>query len=601
MLCGADRMSYGELERRSGVLARHLRARGIGPESRVGICMDPSPQLPVAVLGVLRAGAAYVPLDPSHPAERLAWALADTSAALLLTQAHLAAGLAAHGVETLALDAGWEGIAREAAELPAAPPHPESLAYLIHTSGSTGTPKAVGVTHAGAANTLHSAADAFAFGPGDEMACLASHAFDIWLFEAIVPLLAGAAVRIVPRERVVNVDALVEELADATLLHAVPVLMRQLVQQVKATPRGVLPRLRRVFVGGDAVPPALLREMREAFPAAEPWVLYGPTEATVVCAVHPAAAAPEREMIGSPLPNARLYVCDRAGGPAPLGVPGELLVGGAGVARGYLDRPGLTAERFVPDSFGRAPGGRLYRTGDRARRLPGGELEFLGRVDRQVKVRGFRVEPGETEARLAALPGVKAAAVAAAADPAGGARLVAYVVADGDAAGAGGDLRQELRARLPEHMVPAIFVFLDALPLTATGKVDRRALPPPGAGPERGFVPPRTALEEVLAGVWAEVLKVERVGIRDGFFDLGGHSLLATQLVSRLRLLKLEVPIRVLFQSPTVEGMAREMVAAEAQPGQTERVAELVLRIRSLSPEARRQALRPTPAPGDGR
>ncbi|MET0397113.1 MAG: amino acid adenylation domain-containing protein [Longimicrobiaceae bacterium] len=596
VLCGADRVSYGELERRSRVLARHLRARGIGPEARVGICMDPSPQLPVAVLGVLRAGAAYVPLDPSHPTERLAWALADTSAALLLTQAHLAAGLAAHGVETLALDAGWEGITREAAELPAAPPHPESLAYLIHTSGSTGTPKAVCVTHRGAAHTLRSAADAFGFGPGDEMPVLASHAFDIWLFEALAPLLAGAAIRMVPRERVVNVDALVEELAGATLLHAVPALMRQLVQQVRATPHGVLPRMRRVFVGGDAVPPSLLREMREAFPAAEPWVLYGPTEATIVCAAHPASVVPEREMVGSPLAGARLYVCDRAGGPAPLGVPGELLVGGAGVGRGYLGRPELTSEKFVPDPFGGAPGARLYRTGDRARWLQGGVLEFLGRTDRQVKVRGFRVEPGETEARLAALPGVRAAAVVPAEDPAGGARLVAYVVVDGNAAAA--DLRQELRATLPEHMVPAAFVFLEALPLTPTGKVDRRALPPPGAGPERAYEPPKTALEDVLAGVWAEVLRVERVGIRDSFFDLGGHSLLATQLVSRLGMLKLEASIRLLFQAPTVEGMARGMVAAEATPGQTERVAAMVLRIRSLSSEARRQALRTTSAAG---
>jgi hypothetical protein len=343
--------------------------------------------------------------------------------------------------------------------------------------------------------------------------------------------------------------------------------------------------------------------------------MYGPTETTIYTTAHECApGVAEAPPIGRPVDGARVYVLDAWGEPAPIGVPGELYVGGAGVARGYLDRPALTAERFVPDRFGEEPGSRLYRTGDRVRWRASGEMEFLGRVDRQVKIRGFRVEPGEAEAALRAHSAVRAAAVVAREDAAvgvsGEVRLVAYVVPDREVvravepdAGTQDEpaeqgrltalLREHLRERLPEHLVPSRFVVLDALPVTPGGKLDERRLPAPdGTADDARYVAPRSRLEELLAGVWTEVLGVERVGVRDNFFDLGGHSLLATQVVSRLKAVKLEVPVRTIFQAPTVEGLAREMVAGEARPGQVEQVAALVLRLSALSPEARRQMLK---------
>ncbi|HEV3051742.1 MAG TPA: condensation domain-containing protein, partial [Longimicrobium sp.] len=368
-----------------------------------------------------------------------------------------------------------------------------------------------------------------------------------------LPLTSGGTVRLVDRERVLDVPALVEEIADATLVHAVPALMRQLVQAERETPR--LARLRRAFVGGDRVPADLLAEMRDVLPNAETHVLYGPTEGTILASTHlvPEAGMVEGHPIGRPLGNVRLYVCDVLGSPQPAGVPGELLIGGAGVARGYLGRAGLTAERFVPDSFSGEPGARLYRTGDRVRWSARGELEFLGRTDFQVKVRGFRIELGEIEAVLRQVPGVTDCVVVAREDVPGDRRLVAYVVGGVEA----DELREHLRGSLPEYMVPAAFVVLEALPLTPNGKLDRKALPAPEyASAEESYVAPRTPVEEVLAGIWAEVLRVERVGVHDNFFALGGHSLLAVTLVERMRRRGVRADIRALFLTPTVAELA---------------------------------------------
>jgi acyl-coenzyme A synthetase/AMP-(fatty) acid ligase len=447
----------------------------------------------------------------------------------------------------------------------------------------------VGVQHGSLANLAFAAREKFGFGPGDVVPCLASYAFDIWVFETLVPLAWGAAVRLVPRERVAEAESLLDEIADATALHAVPALMRQVT--AAARERGGLAGIRRAFVGGDAVPPDLLEEMRAAFPRAELHVLYGPTEATVLAASRRVGAEPPagRE-IGGPLPNVRAYVLDGAGEPAPAGTPGELCLGGAGVARSYLGRPALTAERWAPDPFSGDAGARLYRTGDRARWRADGTLEFLGRTDRQVKVRGFRIEPGEVEAVLCAQPGVREAVVLAREDAPGDARLVAYVVADRGAALDPGELRAALRAVLPEHMVPGAVVALDALPLTPTGKTDVAALPAPGAAAST-YAAPRSALEEVLAADWAAVLGVETVGIHDDFFALGGHSLLAAQLVARMRLLRVEVPVRRVFEAPTVARMA-EHVAASAKPGAAEAVARVLLRVRGMSAGEKQAALR---------
>jgi len=567
VIFGQEALTYRELNERADRRAHHLVHLGVGPEVRVGIALERGPEMVVGVLAVLKAGGAYVPLDPSYPRERLAWMLEDSGAHLVLTQAALADRFQGFAGEVVRIDETVPSYSSDFA--PACPPSPENLAYVIYTSGSTGRPKGVLVQHGSLANLLSATRETFGVGRGDVMPALASFAFDIWLFEALLPLTAGAAVRLVERERVLDVPALLEEVADATLLHAVPALMRQIAQAERETPR--LGRLRRAFVGGDRVPADLLAEMRASFTGAETHVLYGPTEGTVLATTHPVAAggAVEGHPIGKPLGNVRLYVCDPFGSPQPVGVPGELRIGGAGVARGYHGRADLTAEKFVPDPFGGAPGARPYRTGDRVRWLASGELEFLGRMDQQVKVRGFRIEPGEIEARLAEHPGVREAVVLAREDAPGQQRLVAYVVPEKEGADlAASALQTRLQEVLPEYMVPSAFVVLDGLPLTPNGKLDRRALPAPELTAEDGYVAPRTVTEEVLAGIWAEVLKVDRVGAGDGFFELGGHSLLATQVVSRARLaFGVEVPLKALFEAPTVAALAERVEALRGAGG----------------------------------
>ncbi len=571
VVSGADALTYAELESRSNRLARALRGMGVGPETRVALCVDRTPELLLAVLAVWKAGGAYVPLDPAYPRERLAFLLEDSGAAVVLSQAHLAEALPPHGAGTLRIDADRERIDRESAEPPAVELGPGHLAYVIYTSGSTGKPKGVRVEHGSLLHTLLAARDAFGFGPGDVMPALASVAFDIWLFESILPLLCGSRVRMVARERVVDVARLPDELADATLLHAVPALMREVVERVRASGVG-LPRLRRLFVGGDAVAPDLLDAMRRVFPAAETWVLYGPTEGAIMCAGHrlEGEETPGALLMGRPLGNASLYVLDRSGNPAPVGVPGELCIGGASVARDYLGRPELTAEMFVPDPFAADAGRRLYRAGDRARWGAGGLLEFLGRTDFQVKVRGFRIEPGEVEAAFARHPRVREAAVVVWEDRPGTRRLAAYVVPADGAVVTAAELTGWLGERLPEHMVPAALVVLDSLPRTVHGKLDRGALPAPDASSGTGYVAPRTPLEEVVAGAWAEVLGIERVGVADDFFALGGHSLLATRLISRVREASgVELPLRAVFEAPTVAelaGRVEAMLRADARP-----------------------------------
>jgi amino acid adenylation domain-containing protein len=437
----------------------------------------------------------------------------------------------------------------------------DHLAYVIYTSGSTGRPKGVLVQHGSLANLLAAARESFGVRPGDVMPALASFAFDIWLFEALLPLASGAAVRIVARERILDPRALAEEIADATLLHAVPALMRQVAQAERDAPR--LGRLRRAFVGGDLVPADLLAEMSEALPSAETSVLYGPTEGTILASTHtvPEDGMVEGHPIGRPFGNVRLYVCDALGGPQPVGVPGELLIGGAGVARGYHGRPELTAAQFVPDPFSAEPGARLYRTGDRVRRRADGSLEFVGRVDGQVKIRGFRIEPGEVEAALRRQEGVDDCVVVAREDRPGDRRLVAYLVGPADAEA----LRERLRRELPEYMVPAAFVALERLPLTPNGKLDRRALPAPEQkARDVSASLPRNELEERVAAAWREVLGVGEIGVDDNFFDLGGNSLLLARVFARLREVRGDLRIVDLFRHTTVEALAAHLGAAEA-------------------------------------
>jgi amino acid adenylation domain-containing protein len=599
-----EMVRFGDLDRAANRLAWHLRGLGVGRESRVALFLQRSPELVTALLAVWKAGGATVVLDPALPNERLAVLLADARPAVLVHSGAHGLDLPAAGARRLDLMGEGERIALRDEAAPPPLADASSLAYLIYTSGTTGTPKAVLVEHGSLVHTLDALVSQFAFGPGDRMPHVARFSFDISLFELLAPLLGGGACEILTEEEVLEPRRLLAALAQATRVHAVPSLMRQIAVQARENP---LPGLRTIFTGGDLVPPDLVAELLEVFPQAEIVVLYGPTEAAIVCSAWrvPRGGDGERSLIGRPLPGVRFLVLDRLGRIAPLGVPGELCAGGPGVARGYFHREELTAEKF----FAR-DGLRWYRTGDLVRWLPDGNLEFLGRTDGQVKIRGFRVEPGEVEAALALHPAVREAVVVARSDGRGEKRLVAYVVpeteppssraepralpwakesrpvgpenangvfggvvgpkvraslAQGNALGSDwgdwGDLperlREHLAARLPAYMIPSAFVILPDLPLTAHGKVDRGRLPEPQAVTRAAFEPPRTPTEERVAEVWREVLGLPQVGRQDDFFDLGGHSLLATQAMIRLReSTGVELPVRLVFQAPTLAEMA---------------------------------------------
>ncbi|HEY0606234.1 MAG TPA: amino acid adenylation domain-containing protein, partial [Herpetosiphonaceae bacterium] len=564
LICGPEQLSYAALDGRANQLAHYLQTLGVGPETRVALYLDRSLDLVVALLAVWKAGGAYVPIDPSYPAERVAFILDDAQPVVVLTQPHLEATLPASSAQLVRLDTEAATIAAQPVTPPVSGAGLTNLAYLIYTSGTTGTPTAVAVEHGQLLQVLHASQTTFGYQATDVQPWLASVAFDIAVFELVNPLIAGGTVVIQTQAQILDLPQLVADLHGWTLLHAVPSLLREIVEQAKhVTTPNAFAGLRRIWVGGDAVPPELLADTLSVFPQAELVVLYGPTEGTIICAcaVVDPLHLPTRQLIGRPLPNAQLRLYDVHGQLVPLGVAGELYLGGGSVTRGYLHRPELTAEKFVI-----IDGQRWYRTGDRARYLPDGTLEFLGRTDSQVKIRGYRIEVGEVEAVLAQHEAVREAVVLVRTDVPGDVRMVAYVVPQPEHIAGLGDLRDFLLNKLPAYMVPSAFVVLPALPLTPHGKVDRKALPAPEqthAEQDDRYVAPRTPVEDVLASIWADVLRRERVGILDSFFDLGGHSLLATQLISRIReAFQVELPLRSLFELPTVEGLAQQIVMA---------------------------------------
>jgi acyl-coenzyme A synthetase/AMP-(fatty) acid ligase/aryl carrier-like protein len=430
----------------------------------------------------------------------------------------------------------------------------------------------------------------------DRMAALASCAFDISLLEIVTPWLASACTLLVGRTAILDVDLLMEQLQDATILHTVPSLMRHLLASLAERGQKHFPKIRTLLIGGDAVSPDLLLEMRNMFPASSIRVLYGPTETSIICANQEIDRDMSRNtlMVGQPVSNMRLYVLDRQMLPAPKGAKGELYIGGYGVARGYLDRPALTAEKFIPDPFGKEPGQRLYRTGDLARLRPEGFLEFLGRADEQVKIRGHRIELGEIETVLRQAAGVCEAAVIASSDAAGQKRLIAYITATEAGPPSTSSLRDRLLQQLPEYMAPAQFVFLEQLPLNAHGKVDRRALPAVEMTRElsgESYTSPATALESVLCSIWADMLEIDRAGTRDNFFELGGHSLLAMRMLSQVRkLFGVEVPVRTIFERPTIAAFAAAMACDPLQAAKLERVAEIIQSV-SETPEENLEGL----------
>ncbi len=572
LACGAARLTYRELAARADRLARRLRALGIGPDAVVGLCLERSLEMGVGVLGVLAAGGAYLPLDPSHPRRRQALLLEEAGVRVLLTQERLRGRLPETAAAILVLD-GPDGSPPEAeveGERSACPP--DSLAYVIYTSGSTGRPKGVMVSHRGLLNYLLWSAEAYGASGGTGSLVHSALGFDLTVTSLLVPLLAGKNVRLVPEgDGVEDLAAALLASRDLTLLKLTPVHLEALRSRLPATE--LAGRVRALVIGGEALQGESLVFWREQAPGTRLINEYGPTETVVGCCVHEVPPGPPRRgplPIGRPVANTRMLVLDRQMELLPFGAVGELYIGGAGVARGYLGRPARTAESFVPDPFAGVPGARLYRTGDLGRRRSDGVFEFLGRNDSQVKVRGFRIELGEVEAALRAHPQVRDAAVLARRGAAGDRRLIGYIAADPERLPAA-ELRRFLRETLPEPMVPSGLVFLAALPWTANGKVDRRALEriePDGAGEAPAGGPPRTPAEELVADVWAEVLGRAEVGLGESFFDLGGHSLLATQAASRLEAaFGRTIPLRTLFEHPTVEAFAAALAADPAARG----------------------------------
>ncbi|HEX6745675.1 MAG TPA: amino acid adenylation domain-containing protein [Longimicrobium sp.] len=544
-------LSYGELDRRANAVARTLRSRGLAPEERVALLLDRSPDVLVALVGVLKAGGAYMPLEPSLPRERIAGLLAEAGARIVLTQASLLEAVPG-GCEALLVAAA---VADLSADAPAdAEVDPEQLAYVLFTSGSTGKPKGVAVEHRQIAHYVAAARERLGIEAGASFATVSTFAADLGNTMVFGALCGGGTLHVIASETASDAEALGDYLQRHRIdcLKIVPSHLGALLQG--ARPERLIPR-RLLVLGGEAAPWPLVERVADLAPHCRVVNHYGPTETTVGVSTLPVGRREESPAatvpIGRPLPNCQLYVLDAALHPVLPGVAGELWVGGAGVARGYLARPGLTAERFAPNPFA-AAGGRMYRTGDRVRQLADGALEFLGRADRQVKVRGFRVEPGEIEAALLSHPAVQAAVVTLAGEEP---RLAAYVV-PGQGEGAPEELRRFLAARLPDYMVPTHVVALDALPLTPNGKVDRAALPAPEAAAAGAFAAPRTHAERTLAAIWAEVLQVDEVGIHDDFFDRGGDSILAIQVAARANAAGLRLNPNRIFDHHTIAELA---------------------------------------------
>ena len=559
-------ISYRELNARANQLARYLRRRGVGAEVRVGICVKRSVELVVGLLGILKAGGAFVPLDAAYPPERLKFMLEDAQLRVVVTQLELTSHLPASAGEVVCLDADWSGIGEEDAANLDAVSTSSSLAYVIYTSGSTGWPKGVMIEHRSLMNYLYWVDEHLLGDAVERMPVTTRLTFDASLKQIFAPLLRGGCVWMVSDEWALEPGKMLEALMTGGRVgfNCVPSLWKAMLELVESGRyQGSLDTLTSLFVGGEQLGRELMNRTFAALPHLRMWNLYGPTEATANAS---AALCEPRAVphIGRPIANSQIYLLDERLEPVAIGIPGHLYIGGINLARGYLNRPELTAEKFIPNPFGAEAGARLYHSGDLARYLPGGEIEYLGRDDGQVKVRGFRVELGEIEVTLSHHPAVEEVLVMAHDVQDGDKRLVAYVVAGGDRRTLKHELRSFLKQKLPEHLWPSSILLLDALPLTLTGKIDRQALSAMSGEPEAEagevYVAPQSPVEEMLAGIWSEILGVGRVGQNDDFFELGGHSLLAMQLMSRVReAFSTEVGLGEIFENPTLAAFARRV------------------------------------------
>ncbi|QIR37151.1 amino acid adenylation domain-containing protein [Tolypothrix sp. PCC 7910] len=597
-----QKLTYQQLNTRANQLARYLQSLGVGADTLVGLCVERSIEMLVGLLGILKAGGAYVPLDPDYPTDRLSYMLDDSKVSVLLTQEKLLADLPEHHARVVCLDRDWHSISRESQENPVSNATRENLAYVIYTSGSTGKPKGTLVNHYNVVRLFAATDDWYHFNQDDVWTMFHSYAFDFSVWEIWGALLYGGRLVIVPYLVTRSPESFYQLLVTekVTILNQTPSAFRQLIQaENSGVTTGEL-NLRLVIFGGEALEIQSLQPWFERHGDIKPQLvnMYGITETTVHVTYRPLSKADlhsTASVIGRPIPDLQVYVLDEYQQPVPIGVPGEMYVGGAGVTRGYLNREQLTAERFISHPWNNS---KLYKTGDLARYLPNGDLEYLGRIDQQVKIRGFRIELGEIEALLASHPDIWESVVLVREDEPGDKRLVAYIVAKEKSSKnlisqtptlcasaslretniippisnakspTATELRQYLKAKLPEYMVPSAFVMLESLPLTSNGKIDRKALPAPESysASTKKYIAPRNPIEELLAQIWSQVLKLEQVGIDDNFFELGGHSLLATQLLSRIRTsFKLELPLRELFATTTLAELARAIEQLQQQ------------------------------------
>jgi len=553
-----QQLTYQELNQRANQLAHHLRRLGTGPEVLVGICMERSLSMVIGLLGILKADGAYVPLDPSYPQERLAFILQEAQVSVLLTQAQLVEGMPQHKAKVVCLDTDSLLIAQQSRENPVSHITTHNLAYVIYTSGTQGKPKGVQIPHSALSNFLQAMRQSPELTEQDTLLAVTTVSFDIAALELFLPIIVGACIVIVSREVARDGAQLSAKLthSKATVMQATPATWQLLLAAGWAGKQQL-----KILCGGEALPEHLANQLLNRCDSL--WNMYGPTETTIWSAASLVETDNSVVPISHPIANTQFYILDQDGQLVPIGVPGELHIGGNGLARGYSNRPELTAEKFIPNPFSEQPGTRLYKTGDLARYLPNGEIEYIGRIDNQIKIRGFRIELGEIEALISQHPAVRETVVVVRSDELDSQHLVAYVVLHSGQTLTITELRRFLESKLPNYMVPAAFVLLEDLPLTPNGKVDRKALPAPDQNrfeSEKPFAEPRTPIEEVLAAIWFSILKLEHVGIYDNFFELGGHSLLATQVISRVRSsFQIELPLRCLFESPTIAGLAKRI------------------------------------------
>ena len=577
-----QRVSYAQLNERANQLAHYLKELGVGPEARVGICMGRTAELIIAMLAVWKAGGAYLPLDLESPGERVVWQLEDAGAGVLLTETKVKERLPAMWVQTICVDQERGEISQRSRENPESGIEEENLAYVMYTSGSSGRPKGVGISHRGLENYLEWSVRKYPVGEGRMSPVLSSPAFDLTITSIFPALLAGGTLLLLEEENNPVINRLMEgqkrlgtiKLTPAHLQLLRPWAGREKEGRGEKTSRMEVEAL---VIGGEALSYKAVKEWREEYAGTRLINEYGPTETVVGCSTYEIGQGDEESgnvPIGEPIWNTRMYIVDLKEEPVPVGVPGELYIGGEGLARCYLNQAGMTAEKFVPDGLSGERGERLYRTGDRARWRADGKMEYLGRLDQQVKIRGYRIELGEIEAVLQEQAGVAQAVVEVQEDSSGDKRLVAYLVGAEDSGNSGmelnsNELRKKLRGRLPEYMVPSACMQIAELPLTSNGKLDRKRLPrPESAAAITKYRVPGSVEEEILSGIWEQVLKVERVGIEENFFEMGGHSLLATQVVARIReAFGVEIPLRILFEQPTVAGLAKAVKQARVQEG----------------------------------